>query len=106
MSGSGIGELVRIRRRAAGLTQHALAGLAGVSVGALRDLEQGRTRRPRSSLVTRLADVLDLAPRQVEELAASAMHADSSAALAGPGVPAAGLWLRILGPLAAWRDGT
>src|SRR5215472_4982637 len=67
--GSGIGGLVRARRRAAGWTQEELAGRAGVSVGALRDLEQGRTRRPRSGLVARLAEVLDLSGGQVEKLA-------------------------------------
>jgi DNA-binding transcriptional regulator YiaG len=44
--GAGMGALVRIRRRAAGLTQHELADLARVSVGTVRDLEQGRTHRP------------------------------------------------------------
>src|SRR5262245_35900258 len=108
MGGSGIGELVRVRRRAAGLTQETLAGVAGVSVGTLRDLEQGRTSRPRSSLVARLAVVLDLPPRLIEELVESPPRADTSDPLAGPGpgVAAAGLWLRILGPVAAWRDGT
>jgi Helix-turn-helix domain len=38
------GELVRERRMSIGLTQQELAVAAGVSIGALRDLEQGRTR--------------------------------------------------------------
>jgi DNA-binding XRE family transcriptional regulator len=40
---SGFGALIRGRRRAAGLTQQQLAEAAAVSIGALRDLEQGRT---------------------------------------------------------------
>src|SRR5215831_20641311 len=104
--GSGVGQLIRVRRRAAGLTQDDLACLAGVSVGALRDLEQGRTHRPRSRLITRLAEALGLAVGEVKELAREAVHTDARTALVGPGVPPTGLWLRILGPMEAWRDGT
>ena len=42
-----LGVLIEERRRAAGLTQRALAERSGVSVGAIRDLEQGRTGWPR-----------------------------------------------------------
>jgi DNA-binding transcriptional regulator YiaG len=52
---AGVGALVRIRRRAAGLTQQELADLARVSLGTVRDLEQGRTHRPGRGSVTRLA---------------------------------------------------
>jgi DNA-binding SARP family transcriptional activator/DNA-binding XRE family transcriptional regulator len=99
-----IGELVRVRRRAAGLTQQALAGRAGVSVGALRDLEQGRTLRPRLSLITRLAAVLDLTAHAVGVGAAA--YADDSPGAEGPRAAAAGLWVRVLGPMDAWRDGS
>jgi DNA-binding SARP family transcriptional activator/tetratricopeptide (TPR) repeat protein len=102
---SEIGELVRIRRLAAGLTQEELAGRAGVSVGTLRDLEQGRTHRPRSGLITRLDAVLDLAAGEVEESVGGAACADSTVAPVGAGFPAAGLWLRVLGPIEALRDG-
>jgi len=44
--GAGVGSLIRIRRLAAGLTQQELADLAQVSLGTVRDLEQGRTRHP------------------------------------------------------------
>src|SRR5262249_8969651 len=97
-------ELIRARRLANGLTQQELARLAEVSVGALRDLEQGRTRRPHPRLVARLARVLGLDAVQAAELAAS------GAAAGGNGAGAAGngkgLWLRVLGPLVGWRDGT
>jgi transcriptional regulator with XRE-family HTH domain len=44
---------VRSTRQAAGFNQRQLADRAGVSLAAIRDLEQGRTRRPR---LLRLAD--------------------------------------------------
>ena len=58
--GAGAGSLIRIRRRAAGLTQQELAELAQVSVGTVRDLEQGRTRRPRRGSVSKRAGMLGL----------------------------------------------
>jgi large subunit ribosomal protein L1 len=73
-----IGSLVRQRRHAAGFTQRQLADMAGVSVGALRDLEQGRTSCPRWGMLETLAGVLDT----------------------GPGVR-----VEVLGPIAATRAG-
>ena len=58
--GPDVGSFVRIRRRAAGLTQQELADLAQVSLGTVRDLEQGRTHHPRRDSMTRLAGVLGL----------------------------------------------
>lgn len=55
--------VLRQHRQQAGLTQQALADLAGLSVRTLRDLEVGRARRPRRSTMTRLADALGLADR-------------------------------------------
>ncbi len=105
----GFGALLRAHRLAAGLTQDRLANLAGLSMAGVRDLEQGR-RRPRPSSVARLASALDLDASQTRELAAAAqMKAGSVAASGGTAqlvVPAHGLWLRVLGPLTAWRDGT
>lgn len=94
MSGSNgqmvlLASLVRDRRRACGLTQNELARRAGVSVAAVRDLEQGRTRRPQS--LASLAQVLDLSLEHVRELVEIP--------------PASGVLLQVLGPLAAWRDG-
>ena len=40
---------VSSQRAAAGLTQRQLADRAGISLGALEDLEQGRTRNPGGS---------------------------------------------------------
>src|SRR5215831_2719916 len=102
--------LVRDHRRAAGLTQGQLASLSGVSRAAIRDLEQGRTHRPRPGSLARLAAALGLDATQADELAMLAREGGRPAAgagRAGAGEPGTGTGLRllILGPLAAWRDG-
>ena len=86
-----VGTLLRGFRQAAGLTQRELAGRAGLSLGSIRDLEQGRTRRPLPGSLAALAMALGLNPAQAGELERAA---------AGRG-----LWLQVLGPVAAWRDG-
>jgi len=105
--------LVRAYRREAGLTQQELAVKAGLSVAALRDIEQSRRRRPRLSSVIALATAFGLD----SERAASMINAGrdlASAQLprrtdparnAGPMEAGQGLRLAILGPLEAWRDG-
>jgi DNA-binding SARP family transcriptional activator/DNA-binding XRE family transcriptional regulator len=113
--------LVRGHRRAAGLTQGRLASLSGVSVAAIRDLEQGRRHRPRPGSLARLAGVLGLDAAQAGELAAVARGgsgmAPGAVGQAGPGRGgpgragvgragvAGGVRLQVLGPLVAWRDG-
>src|SRR5215831_2837214 len=103
--------LVRGHRRVAGLTQGQLAESSGVSRAAIRDLEQGRTHRPRAGSLARLAGALGLDAAQTEELAVLAREgarpAAGTAGVAGPGGPktAEGLRLQVLGPLVAWRDG-
>jgi DNA-binding SARP family transcriptional activator/DNA-binding XRE family transcriptional regulator len=87
-----LGDLVRDFRRSSGLTQLELASRAGVSAGAIRDLEQGRTGRPLPGSLARLATALDLSRAQVGEL--------QRAPVAG------GLLVQVLGPLAVWRDRT
>jgi transcriptional regulator with XRE-family HTH domain len=86
-----LGALLRGFRQAAGLTQDELADRAGLSLGAIRDLEQGRTRRPLPGSLAALAGTLGLNPAQAGELERAA---------AGRG-----LWVQVLGPLAVWRDG-
>ena len=54
---------IRERRRVAGLTQQELAAVAGVSVGVVRDLEQGVTVRPRAEALRRLAMSLGISTR-------------------------------------------
>ncbi len=121
--GEGLAAVVRARRLAEGLTQQQLAALAGVSVAALRDLEQGRTRQPRPGLVAKLAGVLGLdqaparrpgwAVRGVAGVAspnagtldARPIPVEPPGGWAVAGLVAGGLWLRVLGPLAVWGDG-
>jgi transcriptional regulator with XRE-family HTH domain len=86
----GLASLVRDGRQAARLTQLQLAAAAGVSIGVVRDLEQGRTARPRQRSVTRIA-------------AALGVPADLTAP--GSAGPPRGVRLQVLGSLAAWRDG-
>jgi DNA-binding SARP family transcriptional activator/DNA-binding XRE family transcriptional regulator len=110
--GVGLGTLIGDSRRAAGLTQRELADLAGVGLGTVRDVEQGR--RPRSRSLARLAGALGLdvagaqnrtgAAREVA--AAMGPHPFPLPHRAGqPARPGGGLWLRVLGPLEAWRAG-
>jgi DNA-binding SARP family transcriptional activator/tetratricopeptide (TPR) repeat protein/DNA-binding XRE family transcriptional regulator len=103
--GSQAGGLVRACRQRAGLTQRQLAEAAGVSVGVVRDLEQGRTTRPHGESVRRLASALRLSPQAARELGLAASgngHVAHGAGAHGqPGV----VRLAVLGPLAAWRRG-
>ena len=93
---------LRAHRTAAGLTQRQLAVLAGVSLGTLEDLEQGRTRRPRREALSRLAAALRLSPAELEELTRAAGR---RARPAGHPRAQRGTRVEVLGPLAVWRDG-
>ena len=55
------GQAVAAHRRRIGLTQEGLATRAGLSVRSIRDLENGKVARPRSTTVRLLADALGLA---------------------------------------------
>ncbi|MEU4401849.1 helix-turn-helix domain-containing protein [Micromonospora orduensis] len=57
---TGLSELLRAHRRAAGLTQAELAARAGVGVRTVRDLERGRSVRPQRTTVGLLAEALQL----------------------------------------------
>ncbi|MGW3601713.1 ATP-binding protein [Micromonospora sp. NPDC005161] len=57
---SGLAELLRGHRRAAGLTQAELANRAGVGVRTVRDLERGRSVRPQRTTVELLAGAMEL----------------------------------------------
>jgi DNA-binding SARP family transcriptional activator/tetratricopeptide (TPR) repeat protein len=98
------GTLVRDRRRAAGLTQQQLAVQAGVSVGAVRDLEQDRTTRPHPGTAGRLRAALGLGADQLGGRAGRGSGAGD-----GPAGDAGGrhgaVRVAVLGPLAAWRGG-
>jgi DNA-binding SARP family transcriptional activator/DNA-binding XRE family transcriptional regulator len=117
-SASRMADVVRAHRHQAGLTQQELATRAGLSLAALRDLEQGRRSRPRPGSLTALAEALRLNASQAAELTSIAAAARRRSALvpgqrpadAGPpwgpdGQPRRGLWLSVLGPLEASLDG-
>ncbi|HXZ69820.1 MAG TPA: BTAD domain-containing putative transcriptional regulator, partial [Streptosporangiaceae bacterium] len=93
---------MRIRRHAAGLTQQELADLAQVSLGTVRDLEQGRTHRPCRGSMTRLAAVLGLDDARLQTLTRSTPEPARN----GGRVRVCGLQLKVLGPVEAWRGGT
>jgi DNA-binding SARP family transcriptional activator/DNA-binding XRE family transcriptional regulator len=103
------GTLIRVHREAAGLTQRQLAETARVSIGVVRDLEQGLTVRPRAETVRRLASALGLDGRKTENLLATAPRQPrtlpAARTLEASGGPS-GLRISVLGPLTAWRDGS
>jgi predicted ATPase/transcriptional regulator with XRE-family HTH domain len=66
------GALLRRHRRAAGLSQEALAERAGVSARGISDLERGRRRWPHPTTVRRLSRALALDPALGAGLAAAA----------------------------------
>jgi DNA-binding SARP family transcriptional activator len=98
----GLDSLLRYHRRAAGLTQRQLAEAAHVSIGVVRDLEQGLTSRPRAASLHRLATVLGLGPGHP---AGPSGPSRTMPALRSGRLRAASLRLQILGPLTAERDG-
>ncbi|RSS60448.1 XRE family transcriptional regulator [Streptomyces sp. WAC06614] len=71
---SPIGALIRSHRLRIGLTQRELADLSTISVRAIRDLEQGKARRPRTDTVRLMADALRLGPRARAALEAAAQQ--------------------------------
>ena len=70
--GSAFGALLQRHRRAAGLTQEALAERAGLSARAVSDLERGVHRRPYPVTVRLLADALALPEAERAALLAAA----------------------------------
>ncbi|MEU8663947.1 helix-turn-helix domain-containing protein, partial [Actinoplanes philippinensis] len=100
-AGAPLGQLLQAHRVRQGLTQQELAGRAGVSVGAVRDLEQGRTLRPRAGSLGGIADVLALT-RDDRLRLAELTRADSPSAPP----PAGPVRIAILGPLTVSRGTT
>lgn len=106
--------LLRSCRQEAGLSQHGLAETAGVSIGVVRDLEQGRTSRLQERSIVMLARALGLPGPKEEEFVRTLRGARPCrqpfrASANGSGLPpqaVSGFWLRVLGSLQAWRDGT
>jgi DNA-binding SARP family transcriptional activator/DNA-binding XRE family transcriptional regulator len=108
-----MGTLIKRYREDQRVTQRELAAAAGMSIGALRDLEQGRTRSPRWGTLEDLAAVLGLGQAQRAELTlawqqGAALRRRRADAAPRPGEPARrlpGARIDVLGPLTAWRDG-
>jgi DNA-binding SARP family transcriptional activator/transcriptional regulator with XRE-family HTH domain len=113
------GALIRMHRRAAGLSQRQLADSARLSIGVIRDLEQHRTTHLQSKSVESLVQALGLDQRQAGALAqaarAGAVRAGVARAAAARGGATAGpsaegragetgIRLAILGSLAVWRE--
>lgn len=105
-----VGAMVRECRTRAGLTQHELAVASAVSIGALRDLEQGRTQSPRPGALSAIAAALGMDQYQREELGAAwgGRQPGGGGQFAAPTmndiVPA--VRVTVLGPLMAIRGGT
>lgn len=85
-----LGSYVRRWRLRAGLTQQQAAELAGMSLAALRDLEQGRVVAPRPAALRRLGGALWFPASEFEELIRRGQSGQ---------LPAESLWIQVLGPL-------
>ncbi len=84
---SAFGALLRRHRRAAGLTQEALAERAGLSARAVSDLERGVHRRPYPVTVRLLADALALPEAERAALLAAARPPVASVQPGDAGAP-------------------
>ncbi|WP_311315072.1 BTAD domain-containing putative transcriptional regulator [Streptomyces naphthomycinicus] len=93
---SDVGAIIKNARNDSGLSQRVVAHRAGISLRALREIEQGRVRSPRKSSLRRLIEVLGLA--QHPDLVAGPVAAQGE-----PGAEDEPLVLRVLGGLSASR---
>ena len=92
--------MVRGFRRRSGLTQQELADVAGLSVAALRDMEQGRVVSPRVGTLRRLGEVLGLSRVELEQLLGAGARPLGAGARSASGVS-----VGVLGPLRVVVDG-
>jgi DNA-binding SARP family transcriptional activator/tetratricopeptide (TPR) repeat protein/transcriptional regulator with XRE-family HTH domain len=97
--------LLREHRRAAGVSQRRLAELAQVSIGVVRDLEQGRTSRLRAGSARRLAGALSLDQGRALEFVRAARPRCNPASDRLDTSAGHGFRLAILGPVTGWHDG-
>ncbi|MFI6427776.1 tetratricopeptide repeat protein [Promicromonospora sp. NPDC050880] len=103
-----LADLVRESRLSRGMTQQTLADLSGVRVGTIRDVEQGRTARPRGSTVSAILRVLDVSGWPAADLLPDADGAPGAAPDESdppPAVRTGPTGLFILGTIAVERDG-
>lgn len=96
--GDDLGLQVRNLRRLRGLTQRELAARAGISLGAVRDLEQGRSSNPRPRFLEALCDVLGLSDAQRNLLRRRALPGRPE-----PVRPSGPASVSVLGPLSVSR---
>ncbi|GAA1755117.1 tetratricopeptide repeat protein [Luedemannella helvata] len=99
---SDFGGLLRTCRRAAGISQRQLADRAGISPAAIRDLEQGRTRRPQRRSVDAMVSALRLTGDNAVAFRRAAIDIDR-ATPARQVDPAQPVRVRVLGPLSVQR---
>lgn len=108
-SGESLGDHIRGLRHSAGLTQQQLADKSGLSVAAIRDLEQGRVARPRRDSSRRLAKALGPAGQQQLLLLPDDNQADRTPPWPGQfradRATGTGVRIAVLGPLRVLRDG-
>lgn len=98
---SRFGGLLRTLRQDAGMTQRELADRAGLSAGAIRDLEQGRTRSPKPDSIEAITAALALSRQDAGKLhAAAKAHRPDTGSISGAAGP---LRIGILGPIEVWR---
>jgi DNA-binding SARP family transcriptional activator len=101
-----MGSVIRRLRHTCGFTQEQLAGAAGLSVGLVRDLEQGRTQSPRWGSVEAMALAMGLREQERAQLAAAWRCGGGRRRPHQPWASAADpVTVRVLGPLAAERSG-
>jgi DNA-binding SARP family transcriptional activator/DNA-binding XRE family transcriptional regulator len=105
-SGIGIGSLIKQYREEHRITQRELAAAAGLSIGTLRDLEQERTRFPRWVTIEGLTAVLGLSQAERAELTRFRRAGEYARRPPMAHGTATRVLVEILGPVAAWRDGS
>lgn len=96
---SGVGTTLRSLRERRGWTQSELSSASGVSLAAIRDLEQGRTQRPRREAALALVRALDADP----EAAGALLPAPRRANPRRQGTAPSDLRIEVLGPLLVRR---